>query len=320
MNDMPLETQSPTEVAAGAGTRIAATAHVSDGACIGADCEVQPGAVIEAGAVIGDRVTVARGAQIRSKVRLDDDVYVGPQAIFADDVTRDRAAEQTRVLVGAGAFIGANATILSAELGRGAKIAAGAVVTQPVPPHAMVAGNPAQIQGYTDSTPPVESVAAHAGSSPGLTRLDVRGVHLQRFPEFSDLRGSLTVCDLQSEHMPFAPQRWFLVYDVPSREIRGAHAHRECHQFLVCVSGEVHVAVDDGESRAEVLLDEPTVGLYVPPLVWASQYRYDERTVLLALASHPYDSNDYIREYDQFLLEVEGGAERPGGGEIDSKS
>ena len=77
--------------------------------------------------------------------------------------------------------------------------------------------------------------------------------------------------------------------------------HRECHQFLICVSGQVNVAVDDGKQRGEVTLDSPTVGLYVPPRVWASQYRYDRQAVLLVFASHPYDPGDYIREYETFL-------------------
>ena len=139
--------------------------------------------------------------------------------------------------------------------------------------------------------------------------LGVGGAHLERFAEFSDLRGKLTAGELPGEAVPFEPRRWFLVYDVPSREVRGEHAHRVCHQFLICVAGQVRVAVDDGENRGEVILDAPTVGLYVPPRVWASQYRYDNSAVLLVLASHPYDPDDYIREYDSFLGEVAAGWE-----------
>ena len=114
----------------------------------------------------------------------------------------------------------------------------------------------------------------------------------------------LTAGEFPAEAIPFTPKRWFLVYDVPSREIRGEHAHRVCHQFLLCVSGRVTVSVDDGRNRGEVLLDDPTLGIYIPPLVWGSQYRYDADAALLVLASHPYDPDDYIREYDQFLLET----------------
>lgn len=301
----------------GPGTRIWPSADVVEGARIGAECMIHPQVFVEAGAVIGNRVTIERGVQVSSGVEIEDDVFVGSQAIFTGDSVSPPGADgagSSRTVVRAGASIGANATILAGlEIGRGARVGAGAVIAQSVPPHSMVAGNPAQIQGYADSGPSTAEAAIQANANPGLTPLGVRGVHLQRFPEFSDLRGRLTACELPNENVPFVPQRWFLVYDVPSREIRGAHAHRACHQFLTCVSGQVHVSVDDGERRAEVLLDDPTVGLYVPPLVWASQYRYDDRTVLLALASHPYDADDYIREYDEFLVEAaNGGASRHG--------
>jgi len=95
-----------------------------------------------------------------------------------------------------------------------------------------------------------------------------------------------------------------MVYGVPGREVRGEHAHHVCHQFLICVAGRVTVAVDDGQRRGEVVLDRPTMGVYVPPLVWASEYRYEDDAVLLVLASHAYDPDDYIREYDEFLAAV----------------
>jgi dTDP-4-dehydrorhamnose 3,5-epimerase-like enzyme len=143
--------------------------------------------------------------------------------------------------------------------------------------------------------------------------LGVPGVHVQRFSEFTDLRGSLTSGELCSEDVPFVAKRWFMVYDVPSREVRGEHAHRMCHQFLVCVSGSVKVAVDDGRHRGEVLLNNPTLGIYVPPMVWGSQFSYEPDSVLLVFASHPYDPDDYIREYDAFLMEVDPSLLRGGG-------
>jgi hypothetical protein len=173
-------------------------------------------------------------------------------------------------------------------------------VTRSVPPHAIVVGNPARIQGYVQTHRVATPERLAAPSAAGRTMLSVGNAHVQRFPEFFDLRGRLTA----GEALPFVPRRWFLVYDVPSREVRGEHAHRVCHQFLVCVAGQVTIAVDDGENRAEVLLDDPTLGVYIPPLVWGSQFRYDSDSVLLVLASHEYDPDDYIREYDSFLVEV----------------
>lgn len=290
----------------GEGTRIWAFAHVLPGARVGAECNICDGVFVEGGAVIGDRVTVKCGVQLWDGVELEDDVFVGPNATFTNDPmprSRQWLDEYPRTVVRAGASIGANATILPGlEIGLGAMVGAGAVVTRSVPPHAIVVGNPARIQGYAES--PAAEQQAPATLGEGRTELGVEGVHVQRFSQFEDLRGSLTAGELPSEGIPFAPQRWFLVYDVPGREVRGEHAHRVCHQFLICVSGKVNVAVDNGEQRAEVVLDSPALGIYVPPLVWASQYKYEEDAVLLVLASHPYDADDYIREYDEFLATV----------------
>jgi UDP-2-acetamido-3-amino-2,3-dideoxy-glucuronate N-acetyltransferase len=295
----------------GAGTRIWAFAHVLPGARIGADCNICDGVFVEDQAVVGDRVTVKSGVQLWNGVELEDDVFVGPNATFTNDpFPRSRAwlSEHPGTIVRRGASIGANATILpGVEIGRGAMVGAGSVVTRPVPPNAIVSGNPARIHGYADSERSSTAAPAAVDREPGRQTLGVEGVHVERFAEFSDLRGRLTAGALPGEGIPFTPARWFLVYDVPSREVRGEHAHRVCHQFLICVSGKVNVAVDDGKRRSEVLLDEPTVGIYVPPRVWASQYRYDADAALLVLASHPYDPDDYVREYEAFLEEVAAG-------------
>jgi len=290
----------------GAGTRVWAFAHILPGAKIGADCNICDGVFVEGDVVIGNRVTVKCGVQLWDGIALEDDVFVGPNATFTNDAfPRSRVwIDHPRTVVRSGASIGANATILPGlEIGRGAMVGAGAVVTRSVPPHAIVTGNPARIQGYVQSPSAVErAVVAPEGS--GRTPLAARGVEVRRFEEFSDLRGSLTASEMPAEGIPFAPRRWFMVYDVPSREVRGEHAHRQCHQFLICVCGQVMVAVDDGENRDEVLLDRPTLGVYIPPMIWGSQFRYEPDAVLLVLASHPYDADDYIREYDSFLAEV----------------
>jgi UDP-2-acetamido-3-amino-2,3-dideoxy-glucuronate N-acetyltransferase len=292
----------------GPGTRIWAFAHVLPGARIGKDCNICDGVFVEDGAVVGDRVTVKCGVQLWKGVLLEDDVFVGPNATFTNDRfprSRQWLEEHPQTVVRANATIGANATILPGlEIGRGAMVGAGAVVTRSVPPHAIVTGNPARIHAYVQTPRPASPTSVANKSEPGTTDLAVPGVHLVRFSEYTDLRGKLTVGEFPDDGVPFTPKRWFMVYDVPSREVRGEHAHRVCHQFLICVSGRVNVAVDDGQHRGEVLLDNPTLGIYIPPLVWASQFRYDADAVLLVLASHAYDPDDYIREYDSFLAEV----------------
>ena len=309
MSDVFIHEQALCESnAIGARTRIWAFAHVLAEARIGQDCNICDGVFVEGDVMVGDRVTVKCGVQLWNGVVLEDDVFVGPNATFTNDrFPRSRqwlkANEET--VVRAGASIGANATILPGiEIGLGAMVGAGAVVTRSVPPHAVVTGNPARITGYAQTSTTEAPPTPPTAHEPGRTKLGVGAAHVQRFAEFSDLRGRLTAGEFPADAVPFTPQRWFLVYDVPSREIRGEHAHRVCHQFLLCVSGRVTVAVDDGQNRGEVLLDDPTLGIYIPPLVWGSQYRYDADAVLLVLASHPYDPDDYIREYDQFLLKT----------------
>ncbi len=100
-------------------------------------------------------------------------------------------------------------------------------------------------------------------------------------PVFADARGKLTFAELGGG-LPFAPARYFLVYDVPAGETRGGHAHRCCEQYLIAVSGAVAATIDDGHSRTEHVLDHPDLGLHV-------------------LASEPYDPADYIDDYQEFL-------------------
>jgi dTDP-4-dehydrorhamnose 3,5-epimerase-like enzyme len=115
----------------------------------------------------------------------------------------------------------------------------------------------------------------------------------------NDLRGSLMAAEFRD--LPFVPARIFAVFGVPGEHIRGSHAHRECSQFLVCVAGTISCVVDDGEAREELLLDDPGVGLYLPPMIWGTQYKYSTDAVLVVLASHAYDPADYVRDYDVFL-------------------
>ena len=94
------------------------------------------------------------------------------------------------------------------------------------------------------------------------------------------------------------------MFGVPSREIRGEHAHHRCHQFLICLRGSCAVVADDGERKVEIELDAPNLGLYLPPMTWGIQYKYSPDALVLVFASDYYDAADYIRDYDQFIAEV----------------
>jgi hypothetical protein len=113
-------------------------------------------------------------------------------------------------------------------------------------------------------------------------------------------RGHLSVGNFPSD-IPFIPKRYFLVFDVPSNEYRGQHAHHNCHQFLVCIKGSLNLEVDNGQSKCDILLDSPELGAYLPPLTWGVQHNYSRDSVLLVFASDYYESSDYIRDYDEFL-------------------
>ena len=284
----------------GAGTRVWAFAHVLPGARIGRDCNICDGVFIENDVVIGNGTTIKCGVQLWDGVRLGNDIFVGPNATFTNDLfprSRQHPEQYAQTIVEDGASIGANATILAGiTIGRGAMVGAGAVVTRSVPANAIVVGNPARIRGYVTTDLPM---AAEADSNAPPPAAAGPGA-LQAMPVFSDIRGSLTVGNFGAE-VPFVPARYFMVYSVPSRETRGEHAHHACHQFLLCVAGSVRVLADRGDSRTDVLLDSPEKGLHLPPMTWGTQYDYSEDAVLLVFASHPYDPADYIRDYAQFL-------------------
>lgn len=289
----------------GAGSRVWAFAHILPGARIGCDANICDHVFIENEVVVGDRVTVKCGVQLWDGVQLDDDVFVGPNVTFSNDPfprSKQRPEQPARTWVRHGASIGANATIRPGlTIGAGAMVQDGAVVTRDVPPNAIVSGNPAHVVGYVDTgIRPAEP--ARRASTDDLA-LQVPGAALVKLPKVIDMRGSLTVGQVDAQ-LPFTPQRFFLVYDVPSREVRGEHAHKACHQFLVCVKGSLSVVVDDGRVRDEVLLDSPLHGLHIPPMVWGIQYRFSADAVLLVLASDPYDPADYIRSYDDYLAAV----------------
>lgn len=239
-------------------------------------------------------VVVRSGAYVPAGVSIEPGCHIGPNAAFVDGKP---------TVLRRGVQVGANATIhAGVTLAAGAVVRPGAVVTRSVPRGAIVEGNPAQIVGYVPGTQgAVPTPLPFAGRDGGpVEALPVRGVTIHRFPVVPDLRGNLTVGEFQRQ-VPFEPQRWFVVYDVPAAAVRGEHAHKSCHEFLVCLRGSCAVVCDDGRERVEVVLDAPNRGLHLPPLTWRYQHRYSADAVLLVFASHLYDTGDYYFDYDEFL-------------------
>jgi len=285
----------------GPGSRVWAFAHVLPGARVGADANICDHVFIENDVVIGDRVTIKSGVQLWDGLRVEDDVFIGPNASFVNDPfprSRQHPEHLQQTTLRRGCSVGAGATVLGGlTIGPGAMVGAGAVVTRDVPQYALVTGNPARIRGYVGAEKPARTTAAPDGPKNDLGR--VAGVRLVDLPSVTDLRGSLSFGEVEA-NLPFAPKRYFLVYDVPTIEVRGEHAHRTLEQLLICIRGEVSVVVDDGLQRAEIRMRSPAQGLYIAPMVWAVQYAYSHDAALLVFASDVYDSSEYIRDYDEF--------------------
>jgi hypothetical protein len=240
------------------------------------------------------------GCIISDSADIDSTASIGPGCIMHGK--KIKICEGSRI--DAGCVVGEGVTI-----GRNAWIRAGSVVLRSIPPNAVAEGNPAQVIGYQnvqmiqDGSSNVRLIDVHGMESatrPFKRSLGVGRAEVYLIRSITDARGSLAVGEVPTE-LPFLPSRFFIVHSVPSVELRGEHAHKKCEQFLMCINGSCRVMVDDGISRCEVILDRPDVGVYMPALIWGTQYRYSADAALLVFASHAYDPEDYIRTYDEFL-------------------
>ena len=281
------------EVAIGDHCIIDSSARVGRGTAFGPHVVVEAGVSIGADSTIGAGVHLAAGVQIGCAVSIDARVVFAPGPFAAQPSS---TTVKDGVTIGAGSVICAGIVIESKAIVR-----PGSVVARSVPPASIVEGNPAAIVGYVDADQgPTKAMQSSAlQGTIAIERTPVKGVTVHTFPVIKDLRGDLTAGEFEKQ-IPFSPLRYFMVFGVPSKEIRGEHAHRECHQFLVCVRGSCSVVADDGTRRVEVALDTPNRGIHLPPMTWGIQYKYSADALLLVFASHHYDASDYIRGYSDF--------------------
>lgn len=123
---------------------------------------------------------------------------------------------------------------------------------------------------------------------------------LMELPENRDARGALSFAQI-GDQIPFAVKRIFYMYDISEGQMRGDHAHREQHQFLIMFSGSCTVTVDTGGERRDFQLSKPNQALYAPPMHWLTLKDFSAASVCGVLASGTYQESDYVRDYDEFL-------------------
>lgn len=113
-------------------------------------------------------------------------------------------------------------------------------------------------------------------------------------------KGNITVVE-NSKTIPFDVKRVYYLYDVPGGESRGGHAHKDLRQLIIAASGSFSVTLDDGNVKRTFFLNRPYQGLYVVPGIWRTLDNFSSGSVCLVLASMPYEKEDYIRDYNEFI-------------------
>lgn len=133
-----------------------------------------------------------------------------------------------------------------------------------------------------------------------MKKISVYDCSIVELPRIKNRAGNITPLN-NSEHIPFDVKRVFYIYDIPGGEDRGAHAHKECHQFLIAASGSFEIEMNDGTTKRTVTLNRPYFGLHIPPGIWAAEKGFSSGAVCLVLASHKYEESDYLRNYSDFI-------------------
>jgi dTDP-4-dehydrorhamnose 3,5-epimerase-like enzyme len=131
--------------------------------------------------------------------------------------------------------------------------------------------------------------------------MTVEDVKIIELPKFLDVRGNLSFVE-QNNHIPFEIKRTYWIYDVPGGEDRGGHAFKKNQEVVIALSGAFDVIVDDGEKKKSFCLNSSYYGLYIPSGLWRAMENFSTNSFALEFGSISYSPNDYIREYDEFLI------------------
>lgn len=127
----------------------------------------------------------------------------------------------------------------------------------------------------------------------------IKGVKLIELPKILDPRGNLSFFE-NSNQIPFDIKRSYWIYDVPGGEIRGSHAFKESHEFIIALSGSFDVVLNDGKSEMKYNLNRSYYGLYVPNLLWRRLENFSTNSLALIVSSIAYSDSDYIRDFTDF--------------------
>ena len=119
-------------------------------------------------------------------------------------------------------------------------------------------------------------------------------------PKINDERGNLTFIE-NNDHIPFAIQRVYYLYDVPGGSERGGHSHKGLEQLIIAISGSFDVIIDDGKEKRRIHLNRSYTGLYICPMIWRELNNFSSGSVCMVLASNRYDEDDYYRDYSEFM-------------------
>jgi dTDP-4-dehydrorhamnose 3,5-epimerase-like enzyme len=130
--------------------------------------------------------------------------------------------------------------------------------------------------------------------------MSIQDAKIMDLPKISDPRGNLSVIE-EFKNIPFKIERTYWIYDVPGGEIRGGHAYKENQEFIVALSGSFDVILDDGKERNTFSLNRSYYGLYVPKGLWRQMENFSTNSLALIVASTPYNAEDYIYDYEEFL-------------------